>query len=95
MFLMRLVLQQLPGIHHRSTVISAALIWSLTIPAMKVRSDIVSDNSGSDQCGPDKCGPDKCSFDMVSDMVSDNPGSDKHGSDKCALTRSDNPSCDK
>jgi len=30
-FLMRLVLQQLPGIHHRITVTSAALIWSLTI----------------------------------------------------------------
>jgi hypothetical protein len=76
-------------------LINVTLTLSLIIPAMKVRSDIVSDNSGSDKCGSDKCGPDKCSFDMVSDMVTDNPGSDKHGSDKCALTRSDNPGCDK
>jgi len=76
-------------------LINVALTESLIIPATNVHSDRVSDNSGSDKCGPDKCGPDKCSFDMVSDMVSDNPGSDKHGSDKCALTRSDNPSCDK
>jgi len=76
-------------------LIDVVLTLSLTIPATKVHSDIVSDNSGSDECGLEKCGPDKCSFDMVPNMVSDNPGSDTHVSDKCAVTRFDNPGCDK
>jgi len=76
-------------------LINGAPTLSLIIPAMKVRSDMVSDNSGSDQCGSDMYSPDKCSFDMVPDMVSDNSSSDEHGSNQCALTRSDHPGCDK
>jgi len=60
---------------------SMALNESSKILAIKVHSDIVSDNSGSDNSGPDKC-----RFVMVPDRVSDNPGFDKHGSDMCALT---------
>jgi len=66
-------------------LIDVALTSSLIILAMKVRTDIVSDNSGSDKCGSDRCSSDMVS-DKVSDKVSDNSGSDKHGSDKCTLT---------
>jgi len=75
-------------------LINVALISSIIFPAIKVLSDIVSENSGSDKYGPGKGGLDKCSFDMVPDIVSDNPNPDKHGCEKCVVRRYDNPGCD-